>query len=209
MDSGSQNEKIQTEQTGSQKVGIGFVHYILSMEFQLKQIHCQPCMWATIEKAKKTRRPLFKYLLPVKKIRVEEFEMETGIINNEINPTESTTKLSSSVVFDGHFYCWRKDNPKCLVCVDQRNLIKVLINEINELTSGNKLLKRKTLCYENSNRSCFTWHKIKADAKKNFYTGIQTIEMFNVIFIFFLIAIWLPHGQLWAIIEGEASLIQF
>ena len=51
-------------------------------------------------------------------------------------------------------------------------------------TLENKLLKRKTLCYPSSNRSCFTWRKIETDAKMNFYTGIQTIEMFNVIFIF-------------------------
>ena len=56
-------------------------------------------------KRQKTRRPLFKYPLPVKKIRVVELEIEIGIINNEINRTESTTKLSSSVVLDGHFYC--------------------------------------------------------------------------------------------------------
>ena len=34
-------------------------------------------------------------------------------------------------------------------------------------------------------------HKIKTDAKMNFYTGIQTIEMFNVIFI--LIKPYLPN----------------
>ena len=75
--------------------------------------------------------------------------------------------------------------------VDQRNLIEVLANEINELTLENKLLKRNTLCYANSNRSCFTWHKIKTDAKMNFYTGTQTIEMFNVIFI--LIKPYMPY----------------
>ena len=72
---------------------------------------------------------------------------------------------------------------KYLACVDQRNLIEVLVNEINELTLENKLFKRKTLCYANSNKSCFTWRKIKADAKMDFYTGIRTIEMFNVVLI--------------------------
>ena len=42
-------------------------------------------------KRQKTRRPLFKHPLPVKKTRVEEGEMEIGIINNEVNQTESTT----------------------------------------------------------------------------------------------------------------------
>ena len=75
----------------------------------------------------------------------------------------------------------QKHTLKCLACVVQRNLIEVLITETNELTLKNKLLKRKTLCHANSNRSCFTQHNIKADAKISFYTGIQTIEMFNVI----------------------------
>ena len=107
-------------------------------------------------KRQKTRRPLFKHPLPAKKTRVEQGEMEIGIINNEVNQIESTTKLSSSVVLDDHSYCWLKDTPKCLACVDQRNLVEVLVNEINILTLQNKLLKRKTLCYANSNRSCFT-----------------------------------------------------
>ena len=54
---------------------------------------------------------------------------------------------------------------------------------MNELTLENRLLKRNTLCYANNIRSCFTWCKTKTNAKMNFYTGIQTIEMFNVIFI--------------------------
>ena len=155
------------------------------MEFQLKQIHCQPCIWATIQ----------KHPLPAKKTRTEEGEMEIGIINNEVNQIEPATKLSLSVVLHDHSYYWLKDNPKCLACVDQRNLIEVLINEINELTLENKLLKRKTLCYANSNRSCFTWCKSKTDAKINFYTGILTIEMFNAIFI--LIKPYLPNIVYW------------
>ena len=94
--------------------------------------------------------------------------MEIGIINNEVNQIESTTKLSSSIVLDE-----QKDTPKCLARINQRSLIEVLVNEINELTLQNKLLKRKILCYANSNRSCFTWRKIKADVKINSYTGIH------------------------------------
>ena len=67
------------------------------------------------------------------KTRAEEGEMEIGVINNKVNQTEPTAKLSSSVVLDDQSYCWLKDTPKCLACVDQRNLIEVLVNEINEL----------------------------------------------------------------------------
>ena len=104
-------------------------------------------------KRQKTWCPLFKHIFPAKKIRVEEGEMEIGIINNEVNQIESTIKLSLSVILDYHSYCWQKDTPKWLACVDQRNLIEVLVSEINELTLENKLLKRETLCYANSNRS--------------------------------------------------------
>ena len=96
-----------------------------------------------------------------------------------------------SVILGDHSSCWQTDTLKFLTCVDKRNLIEVLVNEINELTLENKLLKRKTLCCANSNWSCFTWHKIKTDAKMNFYSGIQTIQMFNVIFI--LIKPYLPN----------------
>ena len=39
-------------------------------------------------------------------------EMEIGIINNEVNHTESTTKISSTVVLDYHSYSRQKDTPK-------------------------------------------------------------------------------------------------
>ena len=64
-----------------------------------------------------------------------------------------------------------------MVCVGQRSLIGVMVYGINELTLKDKLLKKMTFCYANSNRSCFTWPKSKTDAKMNFYTGIQTIEI--------------------------------
>ena len=72
--------------------------------------------------------------------------MEIGIINNEVNQTDSIIKLSPLVVFDDHYYCWQKDTLKFLACVEERNLIEVPVNEINDLTLENKLLKRKTLC---------------------------------------------------------------
>ena len=46
-----------------------------------------------------------------------------------------------------------------------------------------------------SNRSCFTWRRIKTDAKINIYSGINTIEIFNVIFI--LIKLYFPNVVYW------------
>ena len=40
---------------------------------------------------------------------------------------------------------WQKGTPRCPVCLDQRDLIEVLVNEINELRWKNTLLKRKIL----------------------------------------------------------------
>ena len=60
-------------------------------------------------KRKKTRRPLFKHPLPAKTTRVKEGETEIGIINNEVNQIESTTKLSLSITLDHHSCCWQKD----------------------------------------------------------------------------------------------------
>ena len=57
--------------------------------------------------------------------------MDIGVINNAVNQIESRAKLSSSVVLDDHSHCWQKDNPKCLACVAQSNLIEALVNETN------------------------------------------------------------------------------
>ena len=119
--------------------------------------------------------------------------MKIGIINNEVNQTETTTKLSSSVVLDDHSYCWQKDTRKSLACVDQMNFIEVLVNETNELTLENKFSIIKTLQIVIGH----VLHDVKLKhAKMGFYTGIQTIEMFNVISI--LIKPYLPNTAYWA-----------
>ena len=151
------------------------------MEFQLKQTHSQPYMGYEA-KRQNTPSAVFKHALPAKKTQAEEGKMEIGIINNEVNQFESTTKLSSSVVLDDHSYCWLKDIPKRLACVIQRNLTEVLVNEINELILENKL-KERLCAMQIVTGHFFKWHKAETNAKMDFYTGIQTIEMFNDIFI--------------------------
>ena len=86
--------------------------------------------------------PSFQTPITSKEKTRKKGEMEIGIINNEVNHIESTTKISSTVVLDDHSYRWQKDNPKYLAFLDQRNL-----PNINGLILENKLLKRKTLCY--------------------------------------------------------------
>ena len=61
-----------------------------------------------------------------------EGKTEIEANGNEINPMfESMTKSPSSVL-DDHSYCWQKDTPKSLDCIDRRNFIEVLMKEINE-----------------------------------------------------------------------------
>lgn len=73
-----------------------------------------------------------------------EGKIEIEANDNEIyRMFESTTKSPSSVL-DDHSCCWQKDAPKSLDCIDRKNFIEILVNEINELPLKNKLLKRKT-----------------------------------------------------------------
>ena len=61
-----------------------------------------------------------------------EGKIEIEANDNEIyRMFESTTKSPSSVL-DDHSYCWQKDTPKSLDCIDRRNFIEVLMKEINE-----------------------------------------------------------------------------
>ena len=179
----------RTKWTTKSRDRICSLHFVDGIPFKAKPLPNIHMGYNT--KRQKAWHSLLKHQLPAKKTWEEKGEIEIGIINNEVNLIEATKKLPLSVILDDHSSCWQTDTLKFLTCVDKRNLIKVLVNEINELTLENKLLKRKTLCCANSNWSCFTWHKIKTDAKMNFYSGIQTIEMFNVIFI--LIKPYLPN----------------
>ena len=53
-----------------------------------------------------------------------EGKIEIEANDNEINRMfESTTKSPSSVL-DDHSYCWQKDAPKSLDCVDRKILLK-------------------------------------------------------------------------------------
>ena len=56
--------------------------------------------------------PSFQTPITSKEKTRKKGEMEIGIINNEVNHIESTTKISSTVVLDDHSYSWQKDTPK-------------------------------------------------------------------------------------------------
>ena len=73
-----------------------------------------------------------------------EGKIEIEANGNEIIPVFESTTESPSSVLDDHSYCSQKDTPKSLDCIDRRNFIEVLVNDINERPLKNKLLKRKT-----------------------------------------------------------------
>ena len=66
----------------------------------------------------------------------------------------------------------------CYACQDKSNLVKALVSKINKLTLENKQLKHRSIM----KTSAFTWRITKTDAKMKFYTGINTIVLFNKIF---------------------------
>ena len=59
-------------------------------------------------------------------------------------------------------------------------MTKLLVDKVNKLLIQTKRATRDRMF--NCKNSFFTWRKIKTDAKMNFYTGIQSIAMFNVLF---------------------------
>ena len=76
-----------------------------------------------------------------------------------------------------HTYCLPNNSTPCYACQDKSNLVKALISKINKLTLENKKLKYRSIM----KTLTFTWRKIKTDAKMKFYTGINTIVLFNEI----------------------------
>ena len=69
----------------------------------------------------------------------------------------------------------------CQKCNDKTSLINSLVDKVNKLSIQTKRATRDRMF--NCKNSFFTWRKIKADAKIKFYTGIQSIAMFNVLFL--------------------------
>ena len=65
----------------------------------------------------------------------------------------------------------------CYTCQDKCNLVKSLVLKINKLPLKNKQLKHRSI----KKTSLFIWTKIRIDAKMKFYTGINTIVLFNKI----------------------------
>ena len=146
-------------------------------------------------KEKKSRRTLFRKPLeknaregditPATSTSQEEevFQQANFIDENldinmeKLNEGMEVIDEPMKIISGDHTYCLPNNaTPRC-ACQDKSNLLKVLASKVNKLTLENKQLKHSSIM----KTSTFTWRK-KTDAKMKFYTGINTIVLFNKIF---------------------------
>ena len=159
---------------------------------------------------KKLRRPLFRSPVAVqaKKARIsinenlqqqrEEGESSEGNItqpmqgSSTFSPPVPPNSFLSPALSD---HCYNKTPTKhCAACEDKSHLIDSLTTKLNSLTLRYKRANREKV-FSRVKGSIFTWTKIKTDAKMNFYTGISSIKLFNIIFQ--LLYPFLPRLQYW------------
>ena len=96
----------------------------------------------------------------------------------ELNEPMEVIHEPVKIIPGDHTYCLTNNSTPYYASQDKSNLVKALVSKINKLTLENKQLKHRSIM----KTSTFTWRKIKTDAKMKFYTGINTIVLFNKIF---------------------------
>lgn len=144
---------------------------------------------------KKPRRTLFKYSKPSLPCSSKEQHepLNLSIEIPEINNAMNTELLSPT--FSEHSYCSVPSSTttiRCSTCEDKTLLIKSYVKKVNRLTKQCKKLKIK----QNKNtKQKFSWQLVNTDEKMNFYTGISSIAIFNVIFL--LLKPYLPSIRYW------------
>ena len=81
-----------------------------------------------------------------------------------------------------------RETASCTNCYDANLKVSSLQDELESLKTNNKRLQQKVnalsnqLLHEKNRGKPFSCKDIKSDAKMKFYTGIQTLAIFNVIF---------------------------
>lgn len=130
---------------------------------------------------KKSRRKLFRAL-------------PTPAVSSDIvdEPMDVET-LNSPASLSDHSYLATPQSKPCQKCKDKDNLINSLVGKVNKLSAELKRASREKMFKTKS--SFFNWRNIKTDAKMNFYTGIQSIAMFNTLFL--LLSPYLPKLKYW------------
>ena len=147
------------------------------------------------------------YDLPEKKSRRKLFRMSvqpshsksTSVVDNDQVDSEpmeielSSSPTHSATALSDHSYMITPQTKPCQKCNDKTNLISSLVEKVNKMSLQLKRANRDRMF--NAKSSFFTWKKIKTDAKMNFYTGIQSIAMFNVLYL--LLQPYLPKLRYW------------
>ena len=116
--------------------------------------------------------------------KAEPMEIEPSFVSSPASPPPST---------DHSYTIVTPQTKLCQKCNDKTSLINSLVDKVNKLSIQTKRATRDRMF--NCKNSLFTWRKIKTDAKMNFYTGIQSIAMFNVLFS--LLSPYLPKLRYW------------
>ena len=98
-----------------------------------------------------------------------------------------------------------KAGPQCQECPKKSCLIGILVSAVQSLRIERDQLKASVadlsqkhahhICQAIQEANAFTWIRIESDAKMKFYTGIQSIRVFNVMFL--LIEPCLPKILYW------------
>ena len=101
-----------------------------------------------------------------------------------------------------------REAPTCTNCYNRNSNLLSLQEDVESLKSENKRLRQKVdalsnqLQLEKNKRKPYSYKDIKTDGRMKFYTGIQKIAIFNVIFN--LIKPFLPSIVYW---RGNANTV--
>ena len=144
-------------------------------------------------KKNKTRRELFRQPVTKKKkltstpVSKNSSATDISLVDElqqlDLDSASGTNDTEQSIVLNDHDYSVSEKQTSCSTCEDKGNLITVLVSKINKLTLENNKLRRYARIKSFSRSSSFTWKHIKTNAKMNFYTGISSIPIFNMLFL--------------------------
>ena len=125
------------------------------------------------------------YLKPTKKPQRHISHQELTVVKDSTVAMVGQASSSSD-----HLYC-KNEDAACMACNDKNQVLKSMADEITSLNKQKEVLEEdiirlsedvKQLKIAMNSRKAFSTRTIKSDAKMRFYTGIQTIAMFNVMF---------------------------
>ena len=109
----------------------------------------------------------------------------------ESDPASENDENGTVPVPSDHDY-HSSDKDPCLACLDKNSFLHSLVNKVSALTIENKQLQEKyesvneefkSLQLKKKSRKPFSVAAITSDRKMRFYTGIQTIFIFNALYL--------------------------